>query len=98
MMSKRTANERSCEACGDAFVFTRSEQAFFDKRGLPAPKRCDGCSESPWERRPSGDDAENPSRSPGHEAVCSACGDLTHLPFMPTDERPVYCKPCFRNR
>jgi CxxC-x17-CxxC domain-containing protein len=31
-----------------------------------------------------------------HEVVCSNCGKLTQVPFVPTGSRPVYCQDCFQ--
>lgn len=33
-----------------------------------------------------------------HDAVCSACGQTTTVPFKPVEGRPVYCRDCFRSR
>jgi CxxC-x17-CxxC domain-containing protein len=33
----------TCSDCGDAFVFTESEQHFYEEKGLGAPKRCKAC-------------------------------------------------------
>ena len=33
-----------------------------------------------------------------HDAVCSACGQSTTVPFKPVEGRPVYCRDCFRSR
>ena len=33
-----------------------------------------------------------------HEAVCAECGVSTTVPFLPTQNRPVYCSACFKNR
>ena len=33
-----------------------------------------------------------------HEAVCAQCGISTTVPFLPTQNRPVYCSACFKNR
>jgi CxxC-x17-CxxC domain-containing protein len=30
------------------------------------------------------------------DAVCSACGVSTQVPFKPTGAKPVYCRECFR--
>jgi CxxC-x17-CxxC domain-containing protein len=27
---------------------------------------------------------------------CAECGDMTEVPFRPTGERPVLCKPCLK--
>lgn len=88
--------ERSCEACGDAFVFGAGEQEFFADRGLAPPKRCPACRAARREgdpRRPS------PPHEDARDAYpCDACGALTRLPFKPTGERPVYCERCFAFR
>ena len=33
-----------------------------------------------------------------HQAVCAECGRSTTVPFRPTQDRPVYCSPCFKAR
>ena len=33
-----------------------------------------------------------------HEVVCAECDALTTVPFRPTADRPVYCRPCFQNQ
>ncbi len=39
------------------------------------------------------------SRSPvKHQAVCADCGTSTTVPFLPTQNRPVYCSSCFKVR
>lgn len=34
-----------CEDCNQEFVFTASEQEFFQEKGFSAPKRCKACRE-----------------------------------------------------
>ncbi len=31
-----------------------------------------------------------------HDAVCSKCGKACQVPFKPTEDRPVYCRDCYR--
>ena len=33
-----------------------------------------------------------------HEAVCADCDGLTTVPFLPSQDRPVYCSGCFKAR
>ncbi|MFN8590179.1 MAG: zinc-ribbon domain containing protein [Thermomicrobiales bacterium] len=33
-----------------------------------------------------------------YPAVCSACGKETEVPFEPRNDKPVYCRDCFRDR
>jgi CxxC-x17-CxxC domain-containing protein len=34
-------------------------------------------------------------RMNGHDAICSACGVATTLPFKPVSGKPVFCRSCF---
>ena len=38
------------------------------------------------------------TRTRRHPAVCAECGKSTTVPFRPSQDRPVYCSPCFRVR
>ncbi|MFH1333092.1 MAG: CxxC-x17-CxxC domain-containing protein [archaeon] len=31
-----------------------------------------------------------------HKAVCADCGNECEVPFKPSEDRPVYCKDCYR--
>ncbi|MCO5215307.1 MAG: zinc-ribbon domain containing protein [Thermomicrobiales bacterium] len=33
-----------------------------------------------------------------YDATCAACGESTRVPFIPRNDRPVYCKDCFNAR
>ncbi len=33
-----------------------------------------------------------------HSAVCSSCGKSCEVPFMPSGDKPVYCRDCFAGR
>ena len=37
------------------------------------------------------------TRKKRHQVVCADCGTSTTVPFRPTQDRPVYCRPCFIN-
>jgi len=30
-----------------------------------------------------------------HKATCADCGQETEVPFVPSQDRPVYCRECF---
>ncbi len=32
-----------------------------------------------------------------HKATCADCGQETEVPFVPSGNRPVYCKECYQN-
>ena len=38
------------------------------------------------------------SRRPGRQIVCAECATPTTVPFRPSKNRPVYCRPCFKAR
>jgi CxxC-x17-CxxC domain-containing protein len=90
----------TCVDCGEEFLFTAGEQAFYREKGLThAPTRCKRCRES---RKSKGAESRGAAGSTlgGKElytAVCSDCGIETQVPFMPTGARPVYCRNCFQS-
>lgn len=83
-----------CKDCGEEFVFSAEEQELFAERGYEnKPVRCPDCRNA---RR-----AERNSRRPAREmydAVCYECGAEAKVPFMPREDRPVYCSACFEKR
>src|SRR3954469_4235274 len=96
-----------CRDCGEEFVFTGGEQAFYKERGFQhEPTRCRRCREEK-KRQGGGMMAGGLSASPVmstggaprevHEAVCSSCGVNTQVPFKPPAGKPVYCRDCFQS-
>jgi len=92
-----------CVDCGEQFLFTAGEQAFYASKGLTnAPTRCKACrdarkqqrAEAPRGSRDRGGPARGGSREL-HDVVCAACGAATQVPFLPVASRPVYCKNCY---
>ncbi len=80
-----------CKECGNEFVFTAGDQAFYAEKGFQnKPKACKAC-------RAARKNAGKPER-PMFEAVCSDCGGIAKLPFEPNTDRPVYCSACFEAR
>jgi CxxC-x17-CxxC domain-containing protein len=53
-MSDRTL---TCRDCGQAFVFTAGEQAFYTERGYSEPLRCPSCRAARKQQRSSGGDS-----------------------------------------
>jgi CxxC-x17-CxxC domain-containing protein len=93
-----------CRDCGSSFNFSAGEQSFFAARGfVNEPLRCLTCRN----RRKDGASAEThlkygPAASFGgrtarqmHPATCSGCGQMTEVPFVPREDRPVFCAECF---
>lgn len=76
-----------CKECGEDFVFTAGEQEFYQEKGFTnEPQRCKKCRDA----------RKNANRAPKemHDIVCAACGKPDQVPFIPRDDRPVYCKEC----
>lgn len=80
----------TCRECGEPFVFSAGEQAFFASKGLQNdPQRCFSCRQAQKRARAEGAPREY------HAAVCSRCGQQAMIPFAPRTDRPVYCSSCF---
>lgn len=84
-----------CRECGTEFVFTAGEQEFYQQKGLMnEPSRCASCRSS---RRNSSGGGGRSERAPRemHTVICAECGAETQVPFLPKNDRPVYCSPCY---
>jgi CxxC-x17-CxxC domain-containing protein len=90
-----------CVDCGEEFLFTAGEQAFYRTHGLThPPTRCKRCRDARKSQRPGGghDNASAGGRPREmHAAVCSQCGAETMVPFNPTSGRPIYCRDCYQS-
>jgi len=81
----------TCRDCGNEFVFSASEQAFFAEKGFQnEPSRCPACRAAP---RAGNCGASAPRQM--YEVICDGCGCTTQVPFQPRGDRPVYCRDCF---
>jgi CxxC-x17-CxxC domain-containing protein len=92
-----------CRECGVEFVWSAGEQEFYSSRGLMnEPGRCPGCRSARRARQSgqgvgaagAGDGSPRPRREM-HPAVCAECGADTMVPFLPRNDKPVYCSTCF---
>ncbi|MGB9706872.1 MAG: zinc-ribbon domain containing protein [Microgenomates group bacterium] len=78
-----------CRDCGADFVWTASEQEFYQQKGFDnPPARCPKCRQAKKQQRFG-------SRQM-YDVVCAKCGKPTQVPFQPRGDRPVYCQECFR--
>lgn len=86
--------ELLCTDCGRAFTFFTGEQQFFAQRQFRnLPKRCRMCrTQRRIQRR-----LPSPGKVTYLETTvnCARCGTATTVPFVPTQDRPVYCRECF---
>jgi CxxC-x17-CxxC domain-containing protein len=83
----------TCRDCGAEFVFSASEQEFYESKGFAnEPGRCPTCRAARKQRT----GGERPPRQM-YPATCAECGMETEVPFKPSMDRPVYCRTCFAN-
>jgi CxxC-x17-CxxC domain-containing protein len=82
----------TCRDCGQAFIFSSGEQAFFASKGLTnEPQRCAVCRATAKQAR----NAAPAGNREYHAAICNGCGGQAMVPFQPRSDRPVYCSSCF---
>ena len=92
---------KTCKDCGQDFVFTASEQEFFESKGFTnEPGRCPACRAA--KKAQSGRGGRGGFQGRGerqlYDAVCAECGKPTKVPFQPSGDKPVYCRDCFQSR
>ena len=89
----------SCRECGVEFVFSASEQDFYNEKGFTnEPGRCPQCRAARKQRNNGGGGFSQGGARPQremHDVTCAACGVETQVPFRPSSDRPVYCRDCF---
>ena len=99
MMSNEGYQDRilTCRDCGQDFTFTAGEQEFYDSRGLTnVPSRCPSCRAiRRGGQQPS---APRPRNTEHYETICASCGRPTSVPFVPREDRPVYCSECYQSQ
>lgn len=88
-----------CRECGSDFTFTAGEQEFYQQKGLMnQPGRCPSCRSA--RRAASGGMGGRSERAPRemHTVICDECGTETQVPFLPKNDRPVYCSSCYEKK
>ena len=88
----------SCIDCREDFVWTSGEQVFFRDKGLQnPPKRCKPCKKAKTQRIEAVLTAQDEGIKQKIEVIvdCAKCGNVTTVPFYPSQGRPVYCRSCF---
>jgi CxxC-x17-CxxC domain-containing protein len=84
-----------CRECGQDFVFSVGEQEFYQQKGLlNEPGRCVDCRQR---RRQASQGQARGERAPRelHTITCAECGQEAQVPFLPRNDKPVYCSTCF---
>ena len=93
-----TFNDKTltCADCGQEFVFSKNEQAFYAERGFTnEPKRCKNCRDK---RKMSRDGNGGGRERTMVSVTCDSCGVTTEVPFTPVSGKPVYCRDCYNQR
>ena len=98
-----------CGDCGNSFVFTAGEQAFYSERSFSDPKRCKSCRAARKAQRTGGRHQRQPGGGGGgrwnapqrtqrqmYDVICAECGQPAQVPFRPSGDRPVYCRECYQ--
>lgn len=83
----------TCVECGQEFTFTADDQEFHARKGYQEPKRCPTCRQA--RRGDRGGGGYGGGTRQMYDAVCDNCGNATQVPFLPRQDRPVYCSDCF---
>lgn len=86
----------TCRDCGQDFVFSVSEQEFYADKGFTnEPGRCPECRAA-RKQNSNRDRNYSQNRREMHPATCANCGQQTTVPFVPSQDKPVYCKECYQ--
>ncbi len=87
----------TCRDCGKEFVWTASEQEFYQQKGFQnAPVRCPDCRRAKKSRMDNGGGGF--SERQRFEITCANCGKKDTVPFKPSGDRPVLCRDCFQKQ
>src|SRR5213080_1537005 len=88
----------SCADCGQEFVFSKNEQAFYAERGFTnEPKRCKNCRDKRKTARDGNGGGGGRERQWG-SGTGDSCGVGTEVPFAPVSGKAVYCRECYTQR
>lgn len=93
----------TCSVCSTTFEFSAEEQEFYQAKGFQPPRKCKPCRDAAKQNRGGGGGyggggyGGGRPQKPMYDAVCSACGVHTKVPFQPTGAKPVYCRECFQS-
>ncbi len=89
----------TCVECNSEFVFSADDQQFHAERGYQDPKRCSSCRQARRGGYGGGGGGGGGGGSYGprqmYDATCASCGSACQVPFLPRQDRPVYCSDCF---
>ncbi len=84
----------TCVECNSEFGFNADDQQFHADRGYQEPKRCPSCRQARRGGGGGGGGGYGGDRQM-YDATCASCGSACQVPFLPSQDRPVYCSDCF---
>jgi len=92
-----TDRSLTCVECGQEFTFTADDQEFHARKGYQDPRRCPNCRQARRGDRGGGGfgGGGRGGARQMYDVTCDSCGKQTQVPFMPSQDRPVYCDECF---
>lgn len=94
----------TCKDCGKTFVWTASEQEFYQQKGFTnPPARCPDCRKLKKAKMNNGGGGRGGNGGGSFERqsfkiTCANCGKEDTVPFEPRGDRPVLCRDCFRQQ
>ncbi len=89
----------TCRDCGKEFVWTASEQEFYQKKGFDnPPARCPDCRAKKKASFGQNGGGHRGGDRQMYEITCSNCGNKDTVPFQPRGDRPVLCRDCFQKQ
>ena len=84
-----------CRECSQEFVFTAGEQEFYQQKGLlNEPGRCPECRARRRQQMAASRSGDQAPREM-HKITCAECGNEGEVPFLPKNDKPVYCSACY---
>lgn len=87
----------TCVQCGRDFIFSENEQNFYREKGLTnEPKKCHDCRAEAKRQRRGGPKFNKPREM--FTTTCSLCGKEASVPFVPSSDKPIYCKECYMQK
>jgi CxxC-x17-CxxC domain-containing protein len=102
-----TDAQLTCIDCGEIFLFTVQDQKYYLEHNYTTPLRCRPCRRKHKEEKeareraergetPELDEESSPDSKPAGELVrCSGCGRPTTVPFIPRNDKPIFCRDCY---
>lgn len=95
-MSSFSDQTLKCRDCGADFIWTASEQEFYEQKGFAnPPSRCFNCRKAKKAAMNNSRGGYNNGPRQMFDATCSQCQKACQVPFQPTGTRPILCRDCF---